>query len=188
MGFYKLREWVGTVTGKGGRWGRDRLGRSAPAFLSANTTALPPPTCTARREAGRRWSAAVVFAARLANCWSLCFEACAGRRIRWLCPPAVPVLWAVCLLPPFACHAHCPHQRSCPHSSLLFPVLFILLLCSPVHCHVRQDRFQPNQHVCKLLDCPVGSCNTGLQWRPVRRVHLTISSFSCRVHDPGPWV
>ena len=43
MGFYKLREWVGTVTGKGDRWGRDRLGRSAPAFLSANTTALPPP-------------------------------------------------------------------------------------------------------------------------------------------------
>ena len=44
MAFYKLREWVGTVTGKGDRWGRDRLGRSAPAFLSANTTALPPST------------------------------------------------------------------------------------------------------------------------------------------------
>ena len=41
MGFAKLREWVGTVTGKGDRWGRDRLGRSEPAFLSANTTALP---------------------------------------------------------------------------------------------------------------------------------------------------
>ena len=41
--------------------------------------------------------------------------------------------------------------------------------------------------VCKLQDCPVGSCNTGLQWRPVRRVHFDFP-FSCRVHDPGPWV
>jgi len=32
LGFYKLREWVGTVTGKGDRWGRDSVGRSAPAF------------------------------------------------------------------------------------------------------------------------------------------------------------
>ena len=41
LGCSKLREWVGTVTGKGDRWGRDRLGRSAPAFLAASTTALP---------------------------------------------------------------------------------------------------------------------------------------------------
>ena len=41
MGSFKLREWVGTVTGKGDRWGRDRIGRSAPAFLAASTTALP---------------------------------------------------------------------------------------------------------------------------------------------------
>ena len=41
MGFDKLREWVGTVTGKGDRWGRDSIGRSAPAFLDASTTALP---------------------------------------------------------------------------------------------------------------------------------------------------
>ena len=40
----KLREWVGTVTGKGDRWGRDTLGRSEPAFLAASTIALPPPT------------------------------------------------------------------------------------------------------------------------------------------------
>ena len=42
MGFSKLREWVGTVTGKGIRWGRDSVGRSAPAFLAASTAALPP--------------------------------------------------------------------------------------------------------------------------------------------------
>ena len=69
MGFDKLRKWVGTLTGKGDRWGRDRIGRSAPAFLAASTTALPPIYlhCTARG-----WpisSAAVVFAARPANCW-----------------------------------------------------------------------------------------------------------------------
>ena len=81
------------------------------------------------------------------------------------------VLRAVCLLSPFACHAHCPSQRSCPRSF------------APVHCHVRQDHrllgpavcqgqqfvFSLFQHVCKLQDCPVGSCNTGLQWRPVHR-------------------
>jgi len=44
LGLYKLREWVGTVTGKGDRWGRDSVGRSAPAFLAASTTALPPST------------------------------------------------------------------------------------------------------------------------------------------------
>ena len=44
LGLYKLREWVGTVTGKGDRWGRDSVGRSAPAFMAASTTALPPLT------------------------------------------------------------------------------------------------------------------------------------------------
>ena len=47
--FDKLREWVGTVTGKGDRWGRDKLGRSEPAFMAASTTVLPPLTCTASR-------------------------------------------------------------------------------------------------------------------------------------------
>ena len=31
LGLSKLREWVGTVTGKGDRWGRDKVGRSEPA-------------------------------------------------------------------------------------------------------------------------------------------------------------
>ena len=34
MGFAKLREWVGTMTGKGDRWGRDSVGRSAPTFMA----------------------------------------------------------------------------------------------------------------------------------------------------------
>ena len=32
LGFYKVREWVGTETGKGDRLGGRRLGRSEPAF------------------------------------------------------------------------------------------------------------------------------------------------------------
>ena len=70
MGLYKLREWVGTVTGKGDRWGRNREGRSAPAFLAASTTALPhQPALHGERQAN--FVAAVVFAARPANCWLL---------------------------------------------------------------------------------------------------------------------
>ena len=72
MGFSKLREWVGTVTGKGDRWGRDRIGRSAPAFLSASNIALPHlPNCTEDRT-----TSAAVIAARPANCGPfVCFEA-----------------------------------------------------------------------------------------------------------------
>ena len=51
---------------------------------------------------------------------------------------------------------------------------------SPCSFHVRQD-----QRV-SCTNCPVGSYNTGLQWRPVRRF-LTFRPLSCRVHDPGPW-
>ena len=37
------------MTGKDDRWGRDSVGRSAPAFMAASITALPPLTCTASR-------------------------------------------------------------------------------------------------------------------------------------------
>ena len=80
----------------------------------------------------------------------------------------------------FACHVHCP-------SLVLAPVQFAFVCFAPVHSMCTRIIFPEYQHVCKLRDCPVGSCNTGLQWWPVRRVHLT-ASFSCRVHDPGPWV
>ena len=183
MGFAKLREWVGTVTGKGVRWGRDSVGRSAPAFMAASTPALPPLTCMA----SRRHQAAVVFAAKPANCGPFVgCEACAGRRIRWLC--CLQCLFCGLCLP---CHLCLP----CPlPSSVLAPVQFALcfatfILLAPCSCHVRQDHRLLGPAVCQLQDCPVGSCNTGLQWRPVRRVHLTLTfSFSCRVHDPGPWV
>ena len=132
MGLYKLREWVGTVTGKGDRWGRDRIGRSAPAFLAASTTALPPPTCAARREAGRHPLAAAVFAARPANCWLLCFlrpvpgeESVGCVRLQWPCS-------AGCV-PARLCHA-------IPTALLnvLAPIHFALF--APCSFHVRQDR------------------------------------------------
>ena len=158
MGFSKLREWVGTVTGKGDRWGRDRLGRSEPAFLSASTIALPPSTCTARREAGQLcWQ--LLLCCEAGQLLAVVLEACAGQTICRLCPPAVACS-AGCV-PACLCHAHFPQQFA--------PVQRSFALFAPVHVHVRQDRREWYQHVCKLQDCPVGSCNTGLQRRPVRR-------------------
>ena len=171
------------MTGKGDRWGRDRLGRSAPAFLSANISALPPPPCTARREAGRRWSAAVVFAAPPANWW----PSFVSSRPE----PDGESAGCVCLQCLFsglcACHLclPCPLPSSFAPFSLLCPRSSFISLV-PCSCHVRQDRQKSKHHVCKLQDCPVGSCNTGLQWRPVRRFISDSYLFSCRVHDPGP--
>ena len=125
MGCSKLREWVGTVTGKGVRWGRDSVGRSAPAFMVANTAALPPLTCMAR---GRTSSGSGCFCCAVGQLWAV------RLFLQGLCraenPPAVfacsVVLRAVfCLLPLFACHAHCP-STSCPRS-----VCFVL---APIHC------------------------------------------------------
>ena len=67
MGLYKLREWVGTMTGKGDRWGRDSVGRSAPAFMAVP---LHSPTYL---HGGKPTSsaAAVVLAARPVICGRL---------------------------------------------------------------------------------------------------------------------
>jgi len=122
------------------------------------------------------------------------FEACAGRRIRWLCPPAVLVQQAVFACSLFACHAHCP-QRSCPRSVcfVLAPIHFASF--APVHSMcariiVSQGRrfvCQSGPAVCQLQDCPVGSCNTGLQWRPVRRSIFDLPFSLQSPFDPGPW-
>ena len=174
MGFYKLREWVGTVTGKGDRWeGDGQVGRSEPAFRVASTTALPPLTWTARREAGRLL--AVCFLRPVpdgesAGCvaCSACSAGCVPAAI-FAChfAPVMPTA-LINILPPFI---------------LFCPVQFIFAL-PPVHSMCARIA---KTTVCKLLDCPVGSCNTGLQWRPVRRFHFDSLPFSCRVHDPGPW-
>ena len=178
------------MTGKGDRWGRDRLGRSEPAFLRASTTALPPLTCTARREVQDVVSSCCLLQGR-PTVGRLFFKACAGRRIRRLCLPAVPVLQAVFCLP-------CQLCLPCPlPSSVLAPVHLLQVCFAPVHfkCHfcfvcpcslpcapgsvlgpAICFKFQ-YQHVCKLQDCPVGSCNTGLQWRPVHRFIFDLTLF-----------
>ena len=109
------------------------------------------------------------FAARPANCWLFVSlrpvpggESAGCVRLQWL------VLQAVCLL---AFAMPCP----LPFSSFLPPCCSFCF--SPCSFHVRQDRPKLNHHVCKLRDCPVGSCNTGLQWQPVRRFHLTLTLF-----------
>jgi len=132
------------VTGKGDRWGRDRIGRSAPAFLSAST--LHSPHLPARREVQDVVGSCCLLQGR-PTVGRLFLEACARRRVsRLLYLPAVPVQQAFCCLPPFACHAHCPHHKFLPPFSLLSPSshsIHLLLFASPVHCHVRQDRLGP---------------------------------------------
>ena len=162
MGFSKLREWVGTVTGKGDRWEGDRLGGSEPAFLSANTIALHPPTCTARREAGQR-RLRLLFCCEAGQLLAVCFfEACPGQIARRLCLPAVALFCRLCACSPLPC----PLPFSCCPRSFCFAPLFI-------PCGPGSNQQVCKQHVCKLQDCPVGSNNAGLQWRPARRVVST---------------
>ena len=184
MDLSKLREWVGTVTGKGDRWGR--ASREVCARLPGCQHHCTPPIylhCTTR---GRPTSsAAVVFAARPANCW-LCVlrPVPGGESAGCVCLQCLFCgLCACCSL--FACHAHCPHQVLAPiHCASSISFCFVCpcsFPCAPGSASCTT--------VCKLQDCPVGSCNTGLQRRPVRRFHLTLFTlFSCRVHDSGPWV
>ena len=173
------------MTGKGVRWGRDRLGRSEPAFLS--TTALLPLTCTAR---GRRHLRLFVCC-EAGQLWAVCFEACAGRRVRWLCLPAVPVLQAVCLLPLFTCHAHCPHQFLPPFKFALPPSIHFCFVCPcSMPCapgsSVRASSLL-GPAVCQLRGLSRWQLQHGPAVAARAPVHFD-SSFSCRVHDPGPWV
>ena len=176
MGFSKLREWVGTVTGKGDRWGRDSVGRSAPAFMAASTTALPPLTCTAIGRLQHRRQ--LLFCCEAGQLWPLVLRpvpdgASAG---------CVRLQYLFCGL--CACHlclpCPLPFSTVCPRSvcfTLLAPIQFTMLLfachlfipCAPGSSVRAGGLFQSGPAVCKLQDCPVGSCNTGLQWRPVRR-------------------
>ena len=125
MGFSKLREWVGTVTGKGDRWGRNKVGRSEPAFLSASTIALPPPTCTARREAGQLCRQ-LLLCCEAGHLLAVCFlrPVPDGESAGCVCLQCL-VQQAVCLL---AFAMPCPLPSTfLPPFILLCPVLFILL-------------------------------------------------------------
>ena len=179
------------MTGKGDRWGRDRLGWSAPAFMAASTPALPPLTCTAK---GRhRWSAAVFLLRSRPAVGRSVLEACAGRKIRRLCLPAVPVLRAVCLLFTLCLPCPLPFTSSCPRSVCFAPFKFCFV-CAPVHCHARQDRSGPA--VCRRVRASSLQAARLSRWQLQHgpavaaraTVHLLTPSFPCRVHDPGPWV
>ena len=164
MGFAKLREWVGTVTGKGDRWGRDSLGRSEPAFLRASTTALPPPTCTARREVQDVVSRCCLLQGRPTV--AVCLRPEPGGASAG----CVRLQYLFCRL--CACCHSLPAMptaliSSCPSSFCFAPFILLLLapvqcsfcfapficLLAPVHVHVRQDhRLSPNMFAsCKTV-------------------------------------
>ena len=177
------------MTGKGVSWGRDSVGRSAPAFMAASTTALPPLTCTEGKPSHRQ----LLFRCETGHLWAVRFEACAGRRVRRLCLPAVPVLQAFVLpalpiLPamPTALLNSCPRPVSfapvkfaCPRSFALFAPCS--LPCAPGSSSVLGPA------VCKLRELSRWQLQHGPAVAARAPVHLT-ASFSCRVHDPGPWV
>ena len=133
--------------------------------------------CTAR---GRPTSSAAVVLLRGRPTAGCCFfKACAGRIVRRLCSPAAAWFCGLCV-PARLCHA-----MPTALLNVLAPVLFVLLCPLFIPCAPGS----PQASVCKLQDCPVGSCNTGLQWQPVCRLIFDfLLLFSCRVHDPGPWV
>ena len=109
----------------------------------ASTNTLPPPTCTARREAGQLRQLAVVLLQGL--CRSdrpLAVFTCSG-----------PVLPALCACSPLPCHAHCPCSPA-PVQFCVCPRPLFISMCAGIVARG-----------CK--DYPVGNYNTGLQWRPV---------------------
>ena len=101
---------------------------------------------------------------------AVCCKACAGRIVCQLFAsrpvPAISSAGCVCLPRPyFAMPCLLPMSTS--------PVLFCIPPPHPplVHYHVRQDR----RASCK--DCPVGSYNKGLHWRPVHRCDFCFFSL-----------
>ena len=140
--------------------GGRQVGRSEPAFGVASTTALPPPTCTAWREAGQ-----------LDRQLLFCCEACAVRIVRRLCSPAAALFSRLCSLAclPLPCHAHCPHR---------LPRSVHFALPPPVHVHVRQDHRSR-----KLYELSRWQLQRGPAVAARAPVHLlTFCPFSCRVH------
>ena len=177
MGSSKLREWVVTVTGKGDRWGRDRVGRSEPAFLSASTIALPPSTCTARREAGQLCGR-LLFLLRGRPTVGCCVslrpvpggESASCVRLQWL-------FCRLCACSPLPCHTHCPSQQFAP----------VQFCFAPVHSMcARIIKFVVQQFAsCKTV--PLAAATRACRGGPCA------GSFDCFLFpaesiDPGPWL
>ena len=141
--------------------------------MSASKIALPPTYLHGERPTSP--AAAVVCCCEAGQLRAVCF----GGLSRVESPPAVfacsVVQQAVFCLLAFTCHAHCPHQHLAPVQFCFAPVIpfcffacHLFIPCAPGSSSVRASSLL-GPAVCKLQDCPVGSCNTGLQWRPVHR-------------------
>ena len=148
---------------------------------------------------GRRHPAAAVFLLRSWPTVGRLFEACAGRRIRWLCPPAVACsaggvpAFTLCLPSPLPSSTFLPpFKLFCPVHLLPCALPPFIAMCARITV-VRAS---------SLLG-PAVCCATSLQATKLSRwqlqhgpavaarapVHFVDSyPFSCRVHDPGPWV
>ena len=120
-------------TGKGDRWGRDSVGRSEPAFLSANIFALPP-TYLQGEPSHRQ----LLFRCEAGHLWPFVLRPVPGGEsagcVRLQC-----LFCGLFACSPFACHAHCPHQVLAPvHFAFPRPSSFAsFAICS---FHVRQDQ------------------------------------------------
>ena len=107
--------------------------------MAASTSALPPLTCTARDQPSHL---RLVVCCKAGHLWAVCFEACAGRRIRWLCLPAVPVQQAVSACSGLFCGLFgcLPLCLPCPLPSSTSCFAPFTVLCLPCSFHVLQDR------------------------------------------------
>ena len=143
------------MTGKGDRWGRDRLGRSEPAFPNASTTSLPPLTCTVRQEAGRRHRQ-LLFRCEAGHLWPFVLRPVPGGESAGCVCLQCLVLQAL-----FAC-SPLPAMptaliSSCPRSSLLAPVQFTSVCFAPVSVHVRQDRISKTNMFASCKTVPLAA-------------------------------
>jgi len=141
------------------------VGRSEPAFHGCQHLCTPP-HLPARREADVIWQL-FLLRSRPTEGHSFVLRPEPDGESAGCVLPAVPCS-AGCVLPalPLCLPCPLPSSSSCPHSTVCS--VHLLYLLAPVHDHV-QFVFNTNQHVCKLRDCPVGSNNAGLQWRPAHR-------------------
>ena len=143
------------MTVKGDRWeGDGRLGRSEPAFLAASTTALPPSTCTARREAGQH-------RLRLLFC-------CEAGHLRAVCSlrPGPGRSSAVCVRLQWPCSAGCVPVRLCHAmptalNNVLAPVHFALLCPCSFPCAPGSSNHQFASCKTVLLAAATRACSGG---------------------------
>ena len=159
--------------------------------MAASTPALPPLTCTAR---GRRHLQLFVCC-KAGHLWPLFLQglcraesppavsACSALFSRlFVCLPSLPAI------PTAHLKFICPIPVALPHS-------FCFVVLSPVPCHAHQDRrlagpavcFQSGPAVCQRRKLSRWQLQHGPAVAARAPVHLLTPSFSCRVHDPGPW-